>query len=152
MTKDTVSRLKVLADEPWKIFDNDEDISLYTALLIEIQKAVNSSSIKLKDAQKVLYYMDIIIKSLPKYQHEIKSINLRLKALQESKDGIVVNKATELRGHINYYNSKLDDLKRSSNDIERQITENNNECGTLVKQIEDCIFEITGKKYSLLTY
>jgi hypothetical protein len=152
MTKDIVTRLKVLTDEPWKIFDNDEDISLYTSLLTEIQKAVNSSNIKLKDAQKVLYYMDIIIKSLPKYQHEIKSINLRLKALQETKDGIVVNKATELREHINYYNSKLDDLKQSSNNIERQMTENNNECGTLVKQIENCMFEITGKKYSLLTY
>ena len=152
MTKDVISRLKVLTDEPWKIFDNDEDISLYTSLLTEIQKAVNSSNIKLKDSQKVLYYMDIIIKSLPKYQHEIKAINLRLKALQESKDGIVVNKATELREYINYYNSKLDDLKQSSDNMERQMTENNSECGTLVKQIEDCMFEITGKKYSLLTY
>ena len=151
MTKDVISRLKVLTDEPWKIFDNDEDISLYTSLLTEIQKAVNSSNIKLKDSQKVLYYMDIIIKSLPKYQHEIKAINLRLKALQESKDGIVVNKATELREHINYYNSKLDDLKQSSDNMERQMTENNSECRTLVKQIEDCMFEITGKKYSLLT-
>ena len=152
MTKDTISRLKVLTDEPWKIFDNDEDISIYTSLLIEIQKAINSSNIKLKDSQKVLYYMDIIIKSLPKYQHEIKAINLRLKALQESKDGIVVNKATDLREYINYYNSKLDDLKQSSDNMERQTTENNSECGTLVKQIEDCMFEITGKKYSLLTY
>jgi transposase len=152
MTKDIIYRLKVLTDEPWKIFDNDEDISLYTSLLTEIQKAVNSSNIKLKDSQKVLYYMDIIIKSLPKYQHEIKAINLRLKALQESKDGIVVNKATELREYINYYNSKLDDLKQSSDNMERHITENNSECGTLVKQIEDCMFEITGKKYSLLTY
>jgi DNA repair exonuclease SbcCD ATPase subunit len=151
MTKDVISRLKVLTDEPWKIFDNDEDISLYTSLLTEIQKAVNSSNIKLKDSQKVLYYMDIIIKSLPKYQHEIKAINLRLKALQESKDGIVVNKATELREYINYYNSKLDDLKQSSDNMERQMTENNSECRTLVKQIEDCMFEITGKKYSLLT-
>ena len=151
MTKDVISRLKVLTDEPWKIFDNDEDISLYTSLLTEIQKAVNSSNIKLKDSQKVLYYMDIIIKSLPKYQHEIKAINLRLKALQESKDGIVVNKATELREYINHYNSKLDDLKQSSDNMERQMTENNSECRTLVKQIEDCMFEITGKKYSLLT-
>jgi DNA repair exonuclease SbcCD ATPase subunit len=151
MTKDVISRLKVLTDEPWKIFDNDEDISLYTSLLTEIQKAVNSSNIKLKDSQKVLYYMDIIIKSLPKYQHEIKAINLRLKALQESKDGIVVNKATELREYINYCNSKLDDLKQSSDNMERQLTENNSECRTLVKQIEDCMFEVTGKKYSLLT-
>jgi hypothetical protein len=152
MTKDTISRLKVLTDEPWKIFNNDEDISIYTSLLIEIQKAINSSNIKLKDSQKVLYYMDIIIKSLPKYQHEIKAINLRLKALQESKDGIVVNKATDLREYINYYNSKLDDLKQSSDNMERQMIENNSECGKLVKQIEDCMFEITGKKYSLLTY
>jgi hypothetical protein len=152
MTKDTISRLKVLTDEPWKIFNNEEDIPIDTSLLIEIQKAINSSNIKLKDSQKVLYYMDIIIKSLPKYQHEIKAINLRLKALQESKDGIVVNKATDLREYINYYNSKLDDLKQSSDNMERQMIENNSECGKLVKQIEDCMFEITGKKYSLLTY
>src|SRR5919202_3468357 len=97
MTKDTISRLKVLADEPWKIFDNDEDISLYTSLLTEIQKAITSSNIKLKASQKVLYYLDLIIRSLPKYQHEIKAIKLRLKLLQESKDGLVVNKAEELK-------------------------------------------------------
>ncbi|MFL6418842.1 MAG: hypothetical protein ACJ71P_05425 [Nitrososphaeraceae archaeon] len=149
MTKDTISRLKVLTDEPWKIFDN-EDISLYTSLLTEIRKAVNSSNIKLKDSQKVLYYMDIILRSLPKYQQESKAIKLRLKLLQESKDGVVVNKVEELRENINHYNSKLEDLKQSSDDVRKQLTENNNECGSLVKQIEDCIFEITGKKYSLL--
>jgi hypothetical protein len=151
MTKDTISQLKVLTEEPWKIFDNDKDISLYSSLLTEIQKAVHSSNIKLKDSQKVLYYMDIILRSLPKYQHEIKVIKLRLKLLQESKDGVVVNKARELRENINYYNSKLEDLKQSSDDMRKQLTENNNECGILVKQIEDCIFEITRKKYSLLT-
>ena len=150
MTKDTISRLKVLTDEPWKIFNNDEDISIYTSLLIEIQKAINSSNIKLKDSQKVLYYMDIILRSLPKYQQESKAIKLRLKLLQESKDGVVVNKVEELRENINHYNSKLEDLKQSSDDVRKQLTENNNECGSLVKQIEDCIFEITGKKYSLL--
>ena len=151
MTKDTISRLKVLADEPWKIFDNDEDISLYTSLLTEIQKAITSSNIKLKDSQKVLYYMDLIIRSLPKYQHETKAIKLRLKLLQESEDGLVVNKAKELRENINYYNSMLDDLKQSSDGMRKQLTENNSECGSLVKQIEDCMFDITGKKYSLLT-
>ena len=150
MTKDTVSRLKVLADEPWKIFDNDEDISLYTSLLTEIQKAITSSNIKLKDSQKVLYYMDLIIRSLPKYQHETKAIKLRLKLLQESKDGLVVNKAKELRENINYYNSTLDDLKQSSDDMKKQLTENSSECGILVKRIEDYMFEITGKKYFLL--
>ncbi|MFL6338093.1 MAG: hypothetical protein ACJ718_03130 [Nitrososphaeraceae archaeon] len=149
MTKDTISRLKVLTDEPWKIFDN-EDISLYTSLLTEIRKAVNSSNIKLKDSQKVLYYMDIILRSLPKYQQESKTIKLRLKLLQESKDGVVANKVEELRENINHYNSKLEDLKQSSDDVRKQLTENNNECGSLVKQIEDCIFGITGKKYSLL--
>ncbi len=151
MTKDTVSRLKVLADEPWKIFDNDEDISLYTSLLTEIQKAITSSNIKLKDSQKVLYYMDLIIRSLSKYQYETKAIKVRLKLLQESKDGLVVNKAKELRENINYYNSTLDDLKQSSDDMRKQLTENNSECGILVKRIEDCIFEITGKKYFLST-
>jgi chromosome segregation ATPase len=95
--------------------------------------------------------MNIILRSLPKYQHETKDIKLKLKLLQESKDGVVVNKAKELRENINYYNSKLEDLKRSSDDMRKQLIENNNECGSLVKQIEDCMFKITGKKYSLLT-
>ena len=95
--------------------------------------------------------MDIIIRSLPKYQHETKAIKLRLKLLQESKDGLIVNKAKELRENINYYNSMLDDLKQSSDGMRKQLTENNSECGSLVKQIEDCMFDITGKKCSLLT-
>jgi hypothetical protein len=150
MTKDTISRLKVLTDEPWKIFD-DEDISLYTSLLTEVQKAIDSSNIRLKDSQKILYYLDLILRSLPKYQNETKAIKLRLKLLQESKHGVVVNSAKELRENINYYNSNIEHLKQSSNDMRKQQTESNNECIALVRQIEDCIFKISGKKYSLLS-
>jgi hypothetical protein len=150
MTKDTISRLKVLTDEPWKIFDN-EDISLYTLLLTEVQKAVNSSNIRLKDSQKILYYMDLILRSLPKYHDQTKTIKLRLKQLQESKDGVALNKAKELRENISYYNSTLEDLKQSSDDMRKELTKNNNECESLVRQIEGCMFEIIGKKYFLLT-
>lgn len=150
MTKDTLGRLRVLTEEPWKIFD-DAEASSYTSLLVEIQKAVKSGKIKLKDSERTIHYMEIILKSLPEHKHKIKSINVILNALHENKNGLVVNKSKELKDDIRICSNRLGDLEQSLGQLKKQLTENNSECEGLVMKIEDCILQITGKRYSLTT-
>ena len=150
MTKDTLGRLRILTEEPWKIFD-DAEASSYTSLLVEIQKAVKSGKIKLKDSERTIHYMEIILKSLPEHQHKIKSINVALNALHENKNGLVVNKSKGLKDDIRNCSNRLGDLEQSLDQLKKLLTENNSECEGLVMEIEDCILQITGKRYFLAT-
>ena len=148
MTKDTLARLKVLVEEPWKIF-YDPDISKYISTLVEVQKAVASDKIKLKDSEKVLHYMNIILESLPDYQSKARVIKHQLKLLYQNSDRDTLNKSNELRENIRNYNKKLEDLELLLNQLRKQVAETSNDLDTLAKQAEGYISEITGKKYSL---
>ena len=150
MTKDTLGRLKVLTEEPWRIFE-DAEVSSYASLLIEIQKAVKSGKIKLKDSERIMNYMEIILKSLPEHHDEIRSINLKLNELRENKNGVVVNRSEELKNDIRNCKNRLGDLEQLVDQLKKQLTENNSECEHLVKQIDDYILQITGKKYFVTT-
>lgn len=151
MTKDTLGRLKVLTEEPWRIFE-DAEVSSYASLLIEIQKAVKSGKIKLKDSERIMNYMEIILKSLPEHHDEIRIINLKLNVLRENKNGaVVVNRSEELKNDIRNCTNRLGDLEQLVDQLKKQLTENNSECEHLVKQIDDYILQITGKKYFVTT-
>lgn len=150
MTKDTLGRLKVLTEEPWRIFE-DAEVSSYASLLIEIQKAVKSGKIKLKDSERIMNYMEIILKSLPEHHDEIRIINLKLNVLRENENGAVVNRSEELKNDIRNCKNRLEDLEQLVDQLKKQLTENNSECEHLVKQIDDYILQITGKKYFVTT-
>ena len=151
MTKDTLGRLKVLTEEPWRIFE-DAEVSSYASLLVEIQKAVKSGKIKLKDSERIMNYMEIILKSLPEHHDEIRIINLKLNVLRENKNGaVVVNRSEELKNDIRNCTNRLGDLEQLVDQLKKQLTENNSECEHLVKQIDDYILQITGKKYFVTT-
>ena len=151
MTKDTLGRLKVLTEEPWRIFE-DAEVSSYASLLIEIQKAVKSGRIKLKDSERIMNYREIILKSLPEHHDEIRIINLKLNVLRENKNGaVVVNRSEELKNDIRNCTNRLGDLEQLVDQLKKQLTENNSECEHLVKQIDDYILQITGKKYFVTT-
>jgi hypothetical protein len=148
MTKATSDQLKVLVDEPWKIFESD--ISLYTSLLIEIRKAINSDKIKLKDSEKISHYFDIILKSLPEWQGKTKAMRSRLNVLYEREDRKIVNKSKELRGNIVNHDKQIEDLEQSLNQMRIQLTEKSNEIGPLIKRTENHLFKITQKEYFLV--
>jgi hypothetical protein len=148
MTKSTSDQLKVLVDEPWKIFESD--ISSYTSLLVEIRKAINSDKIKLKDSEKILHYFDIILKSLPEWQYKTKVMRSRLNVLYGKEDEKIVNKSKELRENIVHHDKQIEDLEQSLNQLRIQMTEKNNEIGPFIKQTEDYLFKITQKKYFLV--
>jgi myosin heavy subunit len=147
-TKATSDRLKVLVDEPWKIFESD--ISSYTSLLIEIRKAINSDKIKLKDSEKISHYFDTILKSLPEWQDKTKTMRSRLNVLYGREAGKIVDKSKELRGNIEDHDKQIEDLEQSLDQLRIQLTEKSNEIGPLIKRTEDHLFKITQKKYFLV--
>lgn len=147
MTKDTLARLRVLTEEPWKIFD--ADVSAYSSLLFEIQKAVNSGKIRLKDTEKIVYYMDIILNSLPEHQRRAKGINRKLHVLHENKDLVVAKKSIELKYEMGNCDTQLEELEKLLDQLKQEVGENNSEREHMVGQIEGYLSQITGKKYSL---
>ena len=147
MTKDTLARLRVLTEEPWKIFD--ADVSAYGSLLFEIQKAVKSGKIRLKDTEKIVYYMDIILNSLPEHQRRAKGINRKLHVLNENKDPVVAKKSIELKYEIANCDNQLEELEILSDQLKQEVRENNSELEHMIEQIEEYLSQITGKKYSL---
>jgi uncharacterized protein YukE len=146
MTKDTLARLRVLTEEPWKIF---ADVSAYNSLLFEIQKAVNSGKIRLKDTEKIVYYMDIIINSLPEHQRREKRINRKLHVLHENKDLVVAKKSVELKCEMGNCDNQLEELEKLLDQLKQEVRENNSEREHMIGQIEGYLSQITGKKYSL---
>ncbi|MBV9177340.1 MAG: hypothetical protein JO297_09900 [Nitrososphaeraceae archaeon] len=147
MTKDALARLRVLTEEPWKIFD--ADFSAYSSLLFEIQKAVNSGKIRLKDTEKIVYYMDIILNSLPEHQRRAKGINRKLHVLYENKDLVVAKKSIELKYEIGNSDNQLEELEILLDQLKQEVRENNSEREHMIGQIEGYLSQITRKKYSL---
>jgi F0F1-type ATP synthase membrane subunit b/b' len=95
--------------------------------------------------------MEIILKSLPEHHDEIRIINLKLNVLRENKNGVVENRSEELKKDIRNCKNRLGDLEQLLDQLKKQLTENNSECEHLVKQIDDYILQITGKKYFVTT-
>ena len=102
MSKATSSKLQVLIDTPWKIFQpvneqNEEPshqqqqsshkygLESYKSLLIEVQKAVSSGKITLKDSDKTIKYFELIIESLPGFQKRSEMIAVKLQSLSRKK-------------------------------------------------------------------
>ena len=145
-TKQNLPRLKILEDEPWKIFD-EADISPYTLLIVEVRRAINSDRVKLKDSDKVIRYFDIILESLPKFQGKIKDIKFTLKTLSENNNRDLIDLLKELREKIDNYNKEVENHKQAVEKLKVEIVEENNNIKNLLKDATEHLFKITGKKY-----
>jgi conjugal transfer/entry exclusion protein len=148
-TKENLQRLKILEDEPWKIFD-EANISPYTLLIVEVRRAINSDKIKLKDSEKVIRYFDVILESLPKFQGKIQDIKVTLKTLSENNNRDLIKISKELREKIDTYNKDLENHKQTVQKLKAGIVEENNDIKNLLKDAEELLFNITGKKYFVL--
>ena len=149
MPKDTLARLKVLTEEPWRVFDDPKEVSAYTSLLVEIRKAVESGKIVLKDSDKVLNYFDLILKSMPEHRHREELAKQRLSILNENKDELAIDKAKEIRTNIWRYENQIKDLQQLLDQLENQVRTNSEEYDSLLRQTQDRLFQITGKRYNL---
>ena len=164
MSKGTSSKLQILTDTPWKIFQGANEmreevdhgnqysevhLDSYKSLLIEVQKAVSSGKITLKDSGKTIKYFDLIIDSLPTLRKRSELITSKLRTLEQKKDHSVISVSEDLRRKLRDNRNVLDNHKLY---LERLTTENKEKKAsleTLVKDSENCLLTATGKNYAL---
>jgi hypothetical protein len=148
ITKQTSERLKVLAEEPWKIFSESE-ITPYLDILIEIQIALNNEKIRLKDATKIERHLDNLIQTLPDFKNRFETRQQHLKALYRAKEANYGNRSLELKEGIKNSTQRIAEQKIKLSQLEKGIDEKSLQLINLRKESEDCLFNIFGKRYEL---
>lgn len=166
-SKSTSSMLQLLMEAPWKIFEQKrgqrEDTSVvtdnsskhvelesYKSLIVEIQKAVATAKITLKDSQKTLKSFDLIIKSLPDLERRQQLIVNKLKSLEQKKDDSVIAQAETLRTKLRENKALLDNHKLYLERLENEITDKKNGLQKMVHDSEGCLSQLTGRNYSIM--
>jgi hypothetical protein len=166
MSKGTSSKLQILMDTPWKIFQGANErreevdhgnqysernvhLESYKSLLIEVQKGVSSGKITLKDSGKTIKYFDLIIDSLPSLRKRSELITSKLRTLEQKKDHSVISISEDLRRKLRDNRNVLDNHILYLERLDIEIKEKKASLETLVKDSENCLLTATGKNYAL---
>jgi chromosome segregation ATPase len=147
ITKETEARLNVLSEEPWKML-YEADISPYSSLLLEIRKSIDSGKVQLKDSDKVLNYLDVILQSLPELQGRAQALRAETDSLHQS-DVKLVHRAKELEEKIAQHDAEMAKNRQLQEQQKRQVAEKTGEVDALLKEAGEILAELTGQKYSL---
>jgi chromosome segregation ATPase len=147
LTKETEARLQMMSDEPWRML-YESDISPYSLLLAEIYKSIDSGTIQLKDSDKILNYLDTILKSLPELQGRAQSLKAEADSLRQGDAGLV-STAKELEEKIFQHEEELAKKRQSLEMQKRQIAEKTGEVNALLKEAGEVLADLAGQKYSL---
>ncbi len=147
ITKETEARLSVLSEEPWKVL-YEADVSPYSLLLLEIRKSIDSGQVQLKDSDKVLNYLDVILKSLPELQGRAQALRAETDSLHQG-DVKLVHRAKEIEEKIAQHEEEMAKNRQLQEQQKRQIAEKTAELGELLKEAGEILNELTGRKYSL---
>jgi chromosome segregation ATPase len=147
ITKETQARLNVLSEEPWKVL-YEADLSPYSSLLLEIRKSIDSGSVQLKDYDKVLNYLDVIIQSLPELQSKAQALKAETDSLHQG-DVRLVHRAKELEEKIAQHDEELVKNIQLLEQQKRQIAEKTSEVDAMLKEAAETLAELSGQKYSL---
>jgi hypothetical protein len=150
LTKETLARLQRMSNEPWTVFVED-DIQPYRSLLIEIKKSLSTSKISIKDSDKTMRYIDIILNKLPEYEHTAKKRRQKLQGLlsEQNNKHYPFNRAKDLRQKIERCNEEIQQNLQLVNKLRAETKQKNAEINNLKKQSEDMLVRITGKGYAL---
>jgi predicted nucleic acid-binding Zn-ribbon protein len=150
ITKETESRLQRMSDEPWKVI-YESDLTPYSLLLDQVRKSIDSGKIQLKDPDKVMQYLDVILGSLPELQAKSQALKTKIDSLRQ-RDTELVYRVKELEQDIAQYK---DSLATSTQDLEqqrRQATQKRQEVGALLAEASETLAELTGRRYSITYY
>jgi peptidoglycan hydrolase CwlO-like protein len=147
LTKETEARLQMMSDEPWRML-YESDISPYSSLLLEIHKSIDSGTIQLKDSDKILHYLDMILKSLPEFQDRVRALGSEADSLRKNV-GEQVSKAKELEERVVQHEEELARTRQSLEMQKRQLAEKNSEVNALLKETGEILADLGGQKYSL---
>jgi hypothetical protein len=168
MSKATSSKLQILMTTPWKIFQraneqregldfqqqqqqssHNDDLESYKSLLIEVQKAVRSGKITLKDSDKTLKYFELIIESLPGCQKKSEIIAVKLHSLEQKKDHSIIASSEDLKKKLGDNRNALDNRQLYLEKLENEIKEKKSSLRSMLEDSEKCLYSATGKNYAL---
>jgi hypothetical protein len=166
-SKVTSSKLQVLMDSPWKIFEQAHgsiedtkpvqngasqtgELESYKSLIVEVRKAVATGKITLKDSQKTIKSFDLIFKSLPDLQRRSQLIANKLESLEQRKDDSVISQAERLKVKLKENKISLENHMLFLEKLENEITDKKNNLQRTVKDSERCLSEVTGRNYTLM--
>jgi hypothetical protein len=166
-SKATSSKLQVLMDSPWKIFEQAhgsiEDtkpvqngasqtgaLESYKSLIVEVRKAVATGKITLKDSQKTIKSFDLIIKSLPDLQGRSELIANKLESLEQRKDDSIIAQAETLKIKLKENKTSLENHMLYLEKLENEITDKKNNLQRTAKDSERFLSEVTGRNYTLM--
>jgi hypothetical protein len=156
LSKETTSRLQILIDEPWKIFEKtkekeerrqqqQDNLESYRSLLID----VHIGKITLKDADKVEKYFDLILNSLPNYKRRSEMIRSKLESLEERKDYTPLNLSEDLKKKLRDHEVAIENHKLYLDRFQNEIREKKSNLENTIRDSEECLSRTTGKYYTL---
>jgi hypothetical protein len=148
ITKQTSERLRVLTEEPWNIFPETE-LTPYLDILTEIQKALISEKICLKDTTKVTSQLEGLINALPDFKKKFEIRQRYLKTLRQRSEAFFGSRSTDLKEEIKNSAHRIEEEEIKLHQIENQLEEKRLQLYDLRKESQDCLFKIFDKKYEL---
>ena len=166
-SKSTSSRLQLLMETPWKIFEQAKehknetdlgqyrdspsgDLESYKSLLVEVHKAVSTGKITLKGSDKTIKHFEQIVESLPSLNKRSKLISNKLKSLEQKKDHSVISLSQDLRAKLRDNKVGLDNHKLYLERLENEIKEKKSGLlQSMVRDCEECLSTVTGRKFVL---
>jgi hypothetical protein len=165
-SKATSSKIQMLMETPWKIFEGAKekkkesdleqhgtsqmvDLGSYKSLLTEVHKAISTRRIKLKDSDKTIKYFEQIIESLPALERKSELISDKLESLEQKKDHSIISTAEDLRSKLRDNKIALDNQKLYLERLEDEIKQNKITLRNRVRDCEECLSNVTGRNYVL---
>jgi hypothetical protein len=162
LSKETTSKLHILIDEPWKIFEStketkedrlqqqqQDNLESYRSLLIDVHKAVHIGKITLKDADKVEKYFDLILNSLEDFKKRSQTTNSKLKSLEKRKDYATLNLSEDLKKKSKDRQLSIENRKIYLDRLQNEIKEKKSNLENMIRDSEECLFKVTGKHFML---
>ncbi len=151
VSRETERRLRVMEEEPWKIFADDLDG--YSMLLGEVHKAVESGKLQLKDADRILGHLAAIRAALPEMQKTAGALAAELAACSATGNGgqvpQLVQKTQEVEARIAQQEEELARERQALEQLKRQMDDKNAEVDALLREVSDGIAGLTGKRYEI---
>ncbi|MFL6475137.1 MAG: hypothetical protein ACJ71D_07225 [Nitrososphaera sp.] len=147
ITRETERRLRILSDEPWQIL-YEENIAPYSSILTQIRQSIEDGQIQLKDSDKVLQYLDTVLRSLPELQSNARIIKSEIDSFQLV-DVQIVYHVKDLEGSVIQYREELERSRRNLEQRRRQAKEKIEEVDAILKRAGEILVQLTGQNYSL---
>jgi septal ring factor EnvC (AmiA/AmiB activator) len=125
-----------------------QDMSAYLSLIDEVRKSVSSGKIQLKDSDKMIHYLELIVRSIPEFQERSKRITAELNSLR-SKDKSAFDRFKEIHQKVSDVMERMSRSQSSMDQLTRQNEERKSELTKLLDEASELLLSVSGKRYSI---